>query len=311
MKIISNIVFTKNRPLQLDGYLESLYRHFPAELIQTYVLYKQELFAEQYQQLFSKYPDCLVVKENDFQGDLLKIINQVDTKYILFGIDDVVYFDSVDFKVIDETFDKRSEDIFGFSLRFSEESIKKGNDPISETPIAGQTVYSINWTQGRTPNTRYPFELCATIYRSELVKNIIKCSRKNNCLIEKIFAPSSPVVNILGKILKKHSILKKFGYFYNPNTLESWNCRWCQKNSDQFPARLYFQKNCASAIQVNMVNTTTNQDSNEYDDLAKYTVETLNAKYKEGYSVDIEAIEKDKPVITHVGQECFKLVKRD
>jgi hypothetical protein len=119
------------------------------------------------------------------------------------------------------------------------------------------------------------------------------------------------VVNILGKILKKHSILKKFGYFYNPNTLESWNCRWCQKNSDQFPARLYFQKNCASAIQVNMVNTTTNQDSNEYDDLAKYTVETLNAKYKEGYSVDIEAIEKDKPVITHVGQECFKLVKRD
>jgi hypothetical protein len=78
MKMISNIVFTKNRPLQLDGYLESLYRHFPAELIQTYVLYKQELFAEQYQQLFSKYPDCLVVKENDFQSDLLKIINQVD-----------------------------------------------------------------------------------------------------------------------------------------------------------------------------------------------------------------------------------------
>ncbi len=136
MKIISNIVFAKNRPLQLDGYLESLYRHFPAELIQTYVLYKQELFAEQYQQLFSKYPDFLVVKENDFQSDLLKIINQVDTKYILFGIDDVVYFDSVDLVVIDETFDKCSEYILGFSLRFSEEGIKKGNDPISETPIS-------------------------------------------------------------------------------------------------------------------------------------------------------------------------------
>ena len=311
MKIISNIVFTKNRPLQLDGYLESLYRYFPAELIQTYVLYKQELFEEQYRQFFSKYPDCLVVKENDFQGDLLKIINQVDTKYILFGIDDVVYFDSVDFKVIDETFDKCSEDILGFSLRFSKESINKSNDPVSETPIAGQTVYSINWIQGRTPTTRYPFELCATIYRSELVKNIIKCSRKNNCLAEKVFAPSSPVVNILGKVLKKHSILKTFGYFYNPNTLESWNCRWCQKNSDQFPARLYFQKICASAIQVNMVNTTTNQDSNEYDGLARYTVETLNAKYKEGYSIDIEAIEQDKPKETHVGRECFKLIKRD
>jgi hypothetical protein len=119
MKIISNIVFTKNRPLQLDGYLESLYRHFPAELIQTYVLYKQELFEEQYRQLFSKYLDCVVVKENDFHSDLLKIITQVDTKYILFGIDDVVYFDSVDFKVIDETFDKCSEDILGFDYSIS------------------------------------------------------------------------------------------------------------------------------------------------------------------------------------------------
>jgi len=311
MKMISNIVVTKNRPLQLGGYLESLYRHFPAELIQTYVLYKQELFAEQYQQLFSKYPDCIVVKENDFHSDLLKIINQVDTKYILFGIDDVVYFDSVDCKVIDETFDKFSEDIFGFSLRFGEESIKKGNDPISESTVAGQTVYSINWTQGLTPNTRYPFELCATIYRSELVKNIIKSSCNNNFLAEKIFAPSSSVVNILGKVLKKHSILKKFGYFYNPNTLESWNCRWCQRNSVQVPARLYFQNICASAIQVNMVNTSTNQDTNEYDGLEIYTIETLNAKYQEGYRIDIEAIEKDKPEATHVGREYFRLIKRD
>ncbi|MFH1671867.1 MAG: hypothetical protein ABIF87_00330 [Pseudomonadota bacterium] len=308
--MISNIIFTKNRPLQLDGYLESLYRHFPAELIQTYVLYKEELFSEQYQQLFSKYPDCIVVKENDFHSDLLKIISQVDTKYILFGIDDVVYFDSVDFKVIDETFDKFSKDIFGFSLRFSEEIIKKGTDPISESTVAGQTVYSISWTQGLTPNTRYPFELCATIYRSELVKNIMKSSRNNNFLAEKVFAPSSPVVNILGKVLKKHSILKKFGYFYNPNTLESWNCRWCRRNSVQFPSRLYFQNICASAIQVNMVNTSTNQDTDEYDGLEIYTIETLNAKYQEGYRIDIKAIEKDKPKETHCGREYFRLTKR-
>jgi len=33
MKTISNIVFTKNRPLQLDAYLESLYKFFSLELI--------------------------------------------------------------------------------------------------------------------------------------------------------------------------------------------------------------------------------------------------------------------------------------
>jgi hypothetical protein len=58
-----------------------------------------------------------------------------------------------------------------------------------------------------------------------------------------------------------------------------------------------------------MVNTTTNQDSNEYDGLARYTVETLNAKYKKGYRIDIEAIEKDKPKETHYGSEAFKLIK--
>ena len=47
MKMINNIVFTKNRPLQLDAYLEGLHRHFPLELIQTYILYKVELFEEE------------------------------------------------------------------------------------------------------------------------------------------------------------------------------------------------------------------------------------------------------------------------
>ena len=154
--MISNIVFTKNRPLQLDAYLESLYRHLPAELVQTYIIYKVELFEKEYEQLFHKYSNCMVVRENDFRSDFLKILNQVNTKFILFGIDDVVYFDSVDFEVIDETFNRFSEDIFGFSLRFGAGSIKKDNDPLSEVVVAGQTVYSINWTQGRTPTTRYP-----------------------------------------------------------------------------------------------------------------------------------------------------------
>ena len=98
-KKISNIVFTKNRPLQFEGYLEGLYRNFPEELIQTYILYKQELFDNEYQQLFQRYSNCIVVRENDFSTDFFKILNQLNTKYMLFGIDDVVYFDSVDIEL--------------------------------------------------------------------------------------------------------------------------------------------------------------------------------------------------------------------
>lgn len=306
-KLISNIVFTKNRPLQLEGYLDSLYKYFPAELIQTYILYKLELFGEQYEQVFHKFSDCVVIRENDFSTDFFSILNRVDTKYILFGVDDVVYFDAVDPDILDETFDKFSGDIFGFSLRFNQQIIHEGNDPVKENKVTGQTVYNISWPQGQTPTTRYPFELCATIYKSDLIRKIIKNSRKNNALCENLCAPNSILVKILSKIIRKHKILKIFGYFYNPNTLESWNCRWAQNNSEQLPGSLYFQKLCASAIQVNMVNTST---KNEWDGTAEHTVESLSKKYREGFRLDIDALSKKKPKQYHCGKECFKLVKK-
>jgi len=307
-KMISNIVFTKKRPLQLDAYLESLYRYFPSELIQTHILYKVELFEEEYEQVFHKYPNCSVITENDFHSDFLKLLNQINTKFILFGIDDVVYFDSIDFNVIDEVFSKHTDHIFGFSLRFSKESITDGNDPISENIVAGQTVYSLNWTQGSTPITRYPFELCATIYPTALIKAVVNRVRNNNPLIRKLFSPNSVFIKALGKIISTRSILKSFGCFYNPNTLESWNCRWCQNHSDQLPGFLFFQKLCASAIQVNMVNLT---DRKVFDSSIDYTVETLAQKYKQGYRLDIDYITKNRPSGTHCGIESFILRPKD
>lgn len=304
-KQITNIVFTKNRPLQFEGYLESLYRHFPQELFQTYVLYKPELFNEQYQQLFQKFSNCQVIEEKDFSKDFFSILNETNTQYMLFGVDDVVYFDSVDFDLIDGTFKQFPKDIFGFSLRFSEQSINK-SDPVREANIASQPVYSINWSQGRTPTTRYPFELCCTIYETALVKKIISSTINNNPLIKKLFSPSSVLIKILGKSKLRRSILKSFGYFFSPNTLESWNCRWCQHNSDKLPSSIYFQKNCACAVQVNMVNTTTKESFGGHENL---TVETLNEKYKQGHRFDIEFVANNKPAETHCGSESFKLRK--
>jgi hypothetical protein len=306
-KEISNIVFTKNRPLQLDGYLTSLYKHFPQKLLQTYIIYKPELFDNEYQQLFQEHPNCAVIREEDFSRDFLAVLSQVNTKYILFGVDDVVYFDTVDINVIDETFSQFAKDIFGFSLRLGRERLKAGNDRIGQASVAGQTVYSIDWRQGRTPTTRYPFELCATVLKTELVKRIISSSRNNNALLEKAFAPNSAVVNMLSVIFKRHSILKRFGYFYNPNTLESWNCRWCQRNHSLLPTRLFFQKLCASAIQVNMVNVT---DRKTLDASKEDAIETLAQKYHQGYRLDIGFVRNNKPTDTHSGGEHFKLIQK-
>lgn len=254
--------------------------------------------------VFRNFPNCVVVKEHDFHSDFLRILGQVTTKYILFGIDDVVYFDSVDFDVIDETFAKYAGDIFGFSLRLGRDNITNDSDCVSETVVAGQTVYSLDWTQGRTPNTRYPFELCATIYPTALVKNIVGSVVNDNPLIKRFFVPSSVLIKAMGKIISTRSILKSFGYFYSPNKLESWNCRWCQKNASRLPGLLYFQKLCASAIQVNMVNVTTKRS---FDGSAENTIEELAKKYQQGHRLDIDYVSQNKPAMTHCGPEHFRL----
>jgi hypothetical protein len=301
-KQITNIVFTKNRPLQLEGYIESLYRHFPQELLQTYIIYKPALFGEQYQQLFQKLPNCKVIEERDFSSDFLSVLNEVNTEYMLFGVDDVVYFDSVDFDLIDETFKQFPKEIFGFSLRHSPQNAK-ACQTVERIFADDQKVYKMNWQVIK----EYPFELCATVYRTEFVKSIINNAQNNNPIIKKLFSPSSRFIKLLGKSKFKRKILKYFGYFYAPNPLESWNCRWCQNHASQLPPYLYYQKYCATAIQINMVNTATIGKAENVDD---FTVEALAEKYKHGYRLDIDFIITNKFTKEYTGNLKYKLIKK-
>lgn len=306
--MISNIVFSKNRPLQLDAYLESLYKYFPPEFIRTYIIYKVELFDNEYELLFRKYPDCVIVKESDFHSDFLKVISEVDTEYILFGIDDVVYFDSVDFEVVDKTFSEHSGDILGFSLRFgpNAEFLKDSGDVITNLTVAGQKVFRLDWKNGRSPHSRYPFELCSTVYTTDFVRRVISNTMNGNPLIKKLFSPGSGLIRTLGKIMSTRSILKSFGYFFSPNTLESWPCRWCQNQKDRLPQFFYFQKICAWPIQVNMVNISNN---NQLQEIELYSVNRLNDKYKQGYRLDIDFIAANKPTGADCGPQYFNLVR--
>jgi hypothetical protein len=52
---------------------------------------------------------------------------------------------------------------------------------------------------------------------------------------------------------------------------------------------------CCSAIQVNIVNAAVNDP---IDGGEEYTVESLNEKSKEGFRLDIEALEQDKRTAT-------------
>lgn len=303
---ISNIVFTKNRPLQLDAYLTSLYRHVPEELIQTYVIYKVELFDEQYSEIFRRFDRCVVIREKDFHDDFVNLIEQIDTKYVLFATDDVVYFDSVDFAVVEETFGRFADDIFGFTFKFGADSLDEREDVVSEADLAGETVYRLNWKRAADRHARYPFELNSTVYKSELVKEIVSHTAKERPLLKRVFARDSLVVRILKRIVSMKRFLLAISTFHDPNTLEGYCYKWCRGNKSKVPDNLYFQRLCASAIQVNIVNTSVD---NPIDGGNEHTVEVLNERYIQGYRFDIEAIEKNKPGALSLGQKYFSLVK--
>ena len=94
--------------------------------------------------------------------------------------------------------------------------------------------------------------------------------------------------------------------FHNPNNLEGHCYRWVKKHNRRYREKLFFQKLCSAAIQVNTVNTAVN---NPIDGGDEYTVESLNEEYKLGFRFNIEAVEKNKPSKTHVGRHYFNLLK--
>jgi hypothetical protein len=305
-KAVTNLLFTKNRPLQLDGYLRSLRRYWPEELMQTYIIYKPELFSREYDTVFGQYTSVKVIVESDFHSDCLDVIDNAQTEYILFGIDDVVFFDGIDFELIKKTYEQADDDIFGFSLRFSPESLKTGNDEIIPVKVNSETVYKLDWTKGQTAHSRYPFELCFTFYRADLVKKILSGTMSSSSAARRFFAPDSAFVGSIPVRKWRRSLLKRFGFFFSPNTLESWPCRWCQRNAEILPRFTYFQKLCAAAVQVNMVNTTT---VNTFDGTAEHTVEALNEKFRQGYRLDIDYLAENRPMQPSCGKEHFRLVR--
>lgn len=305
-QMISNIVFTMNRPLQLEAYLESLYRHMPRERIQTYIIYKEDLFDGEYDELFSRYPDAVVVRETDFRNDFLQVLKEIRGRYVLFGTDDVVYYDSVDLDTIAEVFEEAGDEIFGFSLRLDPKNMDGASESIDQLEVRGESLFRVNWQKAQSLNAKYPFELNSTIYRSDFAKKIIASAAKEHTLLKRIFPPGSIALQALSSFISRKDFLASVNSFKNPNSLEGYCYRWCRGHKSKLPGYLYFQKLCASAIQINRVNTIID---NPVDGLADHTVEVLNEKYKAGYRFDHKKIESRRPDQTHVGHEYFGLVR--
>lgn len=163
---ISVIVFSKDRPLQLQAYLESLLYYSGIQENSIYVLHKATDIS--YQDLINKYSRVNWIAEKDFYSDLIATINQVGD-FILWGCDDVLFKSFFNPEICAKSLDEDSE-IFGFSLRNG-----KNIQPCPHLSDRGE-YWLCNWTDAPQGYWSYPWEVSASVYRKKDVLDFVKLS---------------------------------------------------------------------------------------------------------------------------------------
>lgn len=113
---ITGMVFSKDRPMQLQALLDS-YFHFVTNPAPLYILYKttSKEYASAYSQIFEVYKTKPVIfrKENHFRNDVSAIIKGMATPKVFFLVDDIIFIDDFDMAFIRQ-FDVKK---YIFSLR--------------------------------------------------------------------------------------------------------------------------------------------------------------------------------------------------
>ncbi len=117
------LVFSFDRPLQLYACLESIQRYMSGFENLT-VLYRasSDEFVSGYNKLKNAFPLVQFVAQSmddykhDFKPNILKIVFDSPSQYILFGVDDIVVKDFVDLKFCMDQMEKTGA--YGFYLRF-------------------------------------------------------------------------------------------------------------------------------------------------------------------------------------------------
>lgn len=257
------IIFSKDRPMQLDACINSLLLNISeVEDINICVLYKtsNQDFEASYMTIISEYPQVEFVKEKNFKYDLLNILRNTD--YIMFCVDDTIFVNPFSLNEIENLLSEESDSI-GFSLRLGENTTycypldKNQNLPPFE--FVRQNVLKFNWTNAEL-DFGYPLELSSSIYRTDDI----------------------------------YKLLEQMDYT-NPNTLEAEMD--LKKNIFiKKPYLLCYSKSVSFSVPINIVQTSW---KNRASTKKEYSAENLLRLFEEGYRIDISKFQGFVPNACH------------
>ena len=182
------IVFSKDRPLQLHGYLTSLFRHWRGDLwvdVQVRVSLDHSRAYAQIEEEFGR--RVRFGYELNFAPTLEAVMDDDDSSYTCFGCDDVVYTGPVDAAAIDHAF-RAEPALLGFSLRLGAHTdtdmfgrpmpapafAHPAPPPFEEYAPSFEAVERVQWdAASAVGDWGYPWEVLGTVYPTEYVQDTV------------------------------------------------------------------------------------------------------------------------------------------
>lgn len=162
--MISIIVFSKGRPMQLHAYLESLLHFSDAKEEQITVLYCR-MESIRYDKVMAAFPRINWVIEQQFENNLKEAVHNAG-QYIMFGCDDVVFTHTFSLQKA-QTYLQKHEQVFGFSMRLG-----ANITPYPENLSSDDEIFEWDWSC-EEQHYNYPWELDCTLYRKFDIEKLI------------------------------------------------------------------------------------------------------------------------------------------
>lgn len=250
------IIFSKNRPLQLDLTLTSNEIFCKDRKIgNEVILYKAttERFEIAYRQVAKEHPNTIFIKEEEFKRDLLALLDR--RHYVLFIVDDCVFTHPYSLDTIC-TFLDICEGVLGFSLRLGSNTkicypIAKENS-IPYMQAMGNGINAFSWKEAGEGDFSYPLEVSSSAYRYDDLKLLLE---------------SLP--------------------YTNPNTLE-----WMLSLSTQYFSHKQFMLCFENSVAFcNPINRVEPGNTNRSGINPRYSTENLLNLYEAGYRIDYTMFE--------------------
>lgn len=245
------VVFSKNRAMQLDLLLRSLYLHNKEQHNVT-IIYTttDEKHENSYALLKQDFPRISFIKQTNFKQDLLQALE--NEEYVLFLVDDCVFIRDFSLDKIVGVFKQRAEYI-GFSLRLGLNTTYRYPFYGKQTVPVYETIWEeymcFNWTTAGG-DFAYPLELSSSLYR---------------------------VSDTLALFTNRD--------YNNPNELETIISESADTFRTTYPPLLL--SGITSIAFCNMLNKVNQGNMNRCGGVAEYSIDALLEKYENGYRINL------------------------